>query len=170
MLVQLDRLGRVLSDGLALFGAVGVIAMLVQVTADVVLRNMFSMAVPATVEIVSRYYMVAIAFLPLAWADRRGDMIVVEVFASAFRGVAKAILDRSVAVLTTMVYAFLAYSTFLVAMREASVGTIIMSLNLAVPIWPGYFFLPAGFAVATFVAALRIFLPSKPKHSQDLAL
>jgi TRAP-type transport system periplasmic protein len=39
--------------------------------ADVATRNLCRRPIPATNEIVSRYYMVLIAFLPLAWVERR---------------------------------------------------------------------------------------------------
>jgi len=69
-----DRLSRML----AFVGAVGVILMMVHVCADIVARTITGASLPATVEIVSYYYMVLVAFLPLAWVERRGGMISVE--------------------------------------------------------------------------------------------
>lgn len=50
------RLTRRLTDALAILGALGVVAMLVHINIDVVLRQLFHWPVPATNEIVSRYY------------------------------------------------------------------------------------------------------------------
>src|SRR5690606_40657440 len=77
---------RHLTNVLALVGALGVIAMLLHVTADVISRQLFQRPVPATVEIVSRYYMVLISFLPLAWTERRNEMITVDILSGLFRG------------------------------------------------------------------------------------
>lgn len=157
MRASLDRFVNAIAAGLALVGAIGVVVMLVHIIAYVVMRTFFSSPIPATVEIVSSYYMVIVAFLPLAWAERRGDMIAIEVFASLYRGIVGRIVDIFVALVTTGVYAILTYTTWLVALREADTGAFVMSLSVAVPIWPGYFALPAGFALATLVAAYRAF-------------
>ena len=74
----LSRLADKLSQGLAFLGAVGVLAMMVHVCADVLSRTLTGASLPATVEIVSYYYMVLVAFLPLAWVERRNAMISVE--------------------------------------------------------------------------------------------
>jgi TRAP-type C4-dicarboxylate transport system permease small subunit len=68
---------------LALVGAIGVLLMMLHVGADIASRNIFGRPIPATNEIVSRYYMVLIAFLPLAWVEqRRRSMVSVEVLDS----------------------------------------------------------------------------------------
>lgn len=56
LVAVIDRVTR----GLALPGALGIAAILVHVTADVVLRYLFNSPIPATLEMVSRYYMIAI--------------------------------------------------------------------------------------------------------------
>jgi TRAP-type C4-dicarboxylate transport system permease small subunit len=53
--------------------------MRVTLVVDVVARQLFAVAVPFTLEAVSRDHMVAVGFLALARVDRRGEMIQVEV-------------------------------------------------------------------------------------------
>ena len=156
MHARLDKFVERLAAGLALLGAAGVVVMLVHITAYVVMRTFFSSPIPATVELVSSYYMVIVAFLPLAWAERRGDMISIEVFAGLFRGRAGRAVDVFVALVTAVAYAILTYTTWTVAVREASTGAFVMSLSVAIPTWPGYFALPVGFALATLVAFHRL--------------
>ena len=154
---SLDRLVVRISDGLALLGAVGVVAMLVHITAYVVMRQFSHSPVPATVEIVSYYYMVLIAFLPLAWAERRGEMISIEIFAPLLTGRIGRINEIFVALVTAGVYAVLTYTTWLVAMREFSARSFVLSLSVVIPVWPGYFVLPIGFALAALVTLYRGF-------------
>ena len=154
---SLDRLVVRISDGLALLGAVGVVAMLVHITAYVVMRQFSHSPVPATVEIVSYYYMVLIAFLPLAWAERRGEMISIEIFAPLLTGRIGRINEIFVALVTSGVYAVLTYTTWLVAMREFSARSFVISLSVVIPVWPGYFVLPIGFALAALVTLYRGF-------------
>jgi TRAP-type C4-dicarboxylate transport system permease small subunit len=156
MRALIDRLVDRIAAGLALVGAIGVVVMLLHITAYVAMRLFFSAPIPATVEIVSTYYMVVVAFLPLAWAERRGDMIAIEVFASFYKGIVGKGVDIFVAFVTAGAYAILTYTTWLVAMREAESGAFVMSLSVAIPTWPGYFALPVGFALAAVVALHRL--------------
>lgn len=156
---RLDRLVNQVTSGMALLGAVGVLAMLVHITAYVIMRNLASAPVPATVEIVSHYYMVAIAFLPIAWAERRGDMISVEIFGSLLAGRIGRINSIFVAVVTFGAYVALTYTTWIVAMREFSARSYVISLSVAIPVWPTYFILPVAFALAALVALYRGVMP-----------
>lgn len=146
------------TDLFAMLGAVGVVAMLVHITTYVVTRHLFAAPVPATVEIVSYYYMVLIAFLPVAWAERRGEMISVEVFAHFFKGPWQKIDAVFVALVTAGAYMALTYTTWLMAMRAFDSKTFVISLKIAVPVWPGYFALPAAFGLAAIVTLLRLYL------------
>lgn len=158
---SLDRLVVRISDGLALVGAIGVVAMLVHITAYVVLRQFSHSPVPATVEIVSYYYMILITFLPIAWAERRGEMISIEIFAHLMTGRIGRINEIFVALVTSGVYAVLTYTTWLVAMREFSARSFVISLSVAIPVWPSYFVLPIGFALAAVVTLYRGLMPKQ---------
>lgn len=141
---------------LALLGAVGVIAMLVHICAYVIGRHFMASPVPATVEIVSNYYMVLIAFFPIAWAERRGDMISVEIFDALLRGPLKTINSVIVLVVTTGAYSVLTYTTWLVAMREFEAKSYVISLSTNIPVWPSYFVLPISFGFAALVSLLKL--------------
>lgn len=146
------------SSGLALIGALGILAMLIHISAYVVMRHVASAPIPMTIEIVSRYYMVLIAFLPLAWAEQRGDMISVEVFAPFYKGWLRKLVDIFVALVTAGAYTALTYSTYLVALREFEAKSFVISLQIALPVWPSYFVLPVAFGLATLVCLFRIYL------------
>lgn len=163
---RLDRIVTSMASGLALVGAAGVIIMLLHITAYVVMRTVFGRPIPATVETVSSYYMVLVAFLPIAWAERRGEMITIEVFAGLFPALMKRFVAVFVALVTLTAYAVLTWATWRIAMREFTAGSFVISLNVPVRIWPGYFFLPAGFGVATLVALYQfidLLLPARAR-------
>ena len=52
---------------LGYLGALAVVAMMLHISLDVVLRNAFRISLDTVPEIVARYYMTALAFLPLAF-------------------------------------------------------------------------------------------------------
>ena len=158
MKMKLDRSVDWLASGLALAGAFGVVVMMLHVAVYVISRHVLAAPIPATVEIVSSYYMVMVAFLPLAWAERRGEMITITLFADAFSPGFRGVAAHLVAIITLITYSLLTYTTWLIAAKEFQTGTYVMSLNHAVPTWPGYFALPVGFAAASLTALHRVIM------------
>lgn len=152
----LDAITRRTTAFFALLGAIGVFAMLVHICAYVIGRHVASAPVPATVEIVSNYYMILIAFLPLAWAERRGDMVSVEILGQLLKGRFKTINAVFVTLVTAGAYAILTYTTWIVATKQFATKTYVISLSMTIPIWPAYFILPLSFGLATLVCLLRL--------------
>jgi TRAP-type C4-dicarboxylate transport system permease small subunit len=151
----LDRFSERTAQFLALVGAIGVLLMMLHVGADIASRNIFGRPIPATNEIVSRYYMVLIAFLPLAWVEQRRGMVSVEVLDSVLGPTARRVSDVLVALVACSIYAVLVYTTWGIAMRSFRTGSSVIVLNFLLPVWPTYFLPPAGFALATGVTAIR---------------
>lgn len=152
----LERAADRLAQGLALIGAIGVTALLLHVAADVLTRNLLDRPIPATNEIVSRYYMVAIAFLPLAWVERRGGMVRVEILDTMASPRFKQISELVVSLLITAVYIVLADVTWVDALKNWRVGAFVDVLGRQIAVWPTYFLPPAGFALAGIVTFLRV--------------
>lgn len=151
----LERLADRVSQGLALIGAVGLMALLVHVAAEVLARNALSRPIPATNQIVSHYYMVLIAFLPLAWVERQGAMISVELTEGFMSPGMKRVSDFTVAVIAVLIYAALAWVTWADAVKAWRVGSFVDVLGYRLPIWPTYFLPPVGFALAALVMVMR---------------
>ena len=51
-------------------GAAAIVLMIVHVSADVILRNLFLISIPATGAVVGNYYMAIVSFLPVALAGK----------------------------------------------------------------------------------------------------
>lgn len=152
----LERAADRLAQGLALIGAIGLAALLLHVAADVLTRNLFDRPIPATNEIASRYYMVAIAFLPLAWVERRGGMVRVEILQAMASPWFMRASELVVSLLAAMVYFMLADVTWVEALENWRVGSFVDVLGRQIAVWPTYFLPPAGFALAGVVTFLRI--------------
>lgn len=146
-----DRLSRTL----AFVGAVGVILMMIHVCADIIARAITGASLPATVEIVSYYYMVLVAFLPLAWVERKGGMISVELIEFMMSPRMMKISDAVVAALGTVIYAVMAYATWITAVKNYLTGTFVVALQVKIITWPGYFLPSIGFALAAVILAVR---------------
>ncbi|MNV96168.1 hypothetical protein D3C71_1911380 [compost metagenome] len=46
-------------------------------------------------------------------------------------------------------------------MREFSARSFVLSLSVVIPVWPGYFVLPIGFALAALVTLYRGLSPKQ---------
>jgi TRAP-type C4-dicarboxylate transport system permease small subunit len=147
-----DKLSRML----AFVAAIGVLAMMIHVCADILARIVTGASLPATVEMVSYYYMLLVAFLPLAWVERRGGMISVELLDFMLSTRMRRISDLMIATLGVVIYAVMAYASWLTAMRNYETGTFVVALQTKIITWPGYFLPPAGFALAAIIVAVRL--------------
>lgn len=147
-------LGR-LTDLLAAVGCIAVVLMMLHITIDVTMRLIGS-PIPATVTIVPHYYMLPIVFLPLALAERNDAHITVEVFVQLLGRGAQRALAVLAWVVSTGVFAILAYQTLLDALDKTAKGTFMMEVDWKIPIWASYYFLPIGFAAVLLVLVYRI--------------
>jgi TRAP-type C4-dicarboxylate transport system permease small subunit len=153
---KLETLTGKLTRLLGFIGCLAILAMMVHIVADVVLRSTINTGVPATEELVTRYYMVTLALLPLAWVEWKSDMITVDVFADLFKGLPGKILAVFSNLVCVAIYVVFAYSTFLKAVDQYETGTYVMSLNFPMPVWPTYFAPPVAFALAALIVLLRL--------------
>ncbi|SFX25804.1 TRAP transporter small permease [Marinospirillum alkaliphilum] len=159
----LERITRLMSLALVVIGFVAVALMMLHITADVFLRSAFDVAVPATERIVTRYYMIALALLPLGWVEWSKSMISVDAFSAAYGRVGERFVAVFVPLLSAVIYGVFGMATWLQAMEQFKVGAYIMSLDLVIPLWPTYFLVPLALFMAMLVCLVRIvagFLPS----------
>lgn len=152
----LYRLVNHVSMGLGLLGTISILLMVTHVTLDVILRSTLSVSVPATLEMVTRYYLITLALLPLAWVEWRKEMIAVEALESLMSPVLIRISDVLVSLLSAGVYGILMIATWAKAMEQYQIGSYVMSLNFPMPVWPTYFALPLAFGLAAIVCLIRL--------------
>lgn len=151
----LDRLADRLSQVLALVGALGLLALLLHVSAEVIGRNLFRSPIPGTNQIVSHYYMVLIAFLPLAWVERSRAMISVELLDGLLPASVRRFSDALTALFACLIYAVIAWVTWADFVKNFNVGSFVDVLGIRLPIWPSYALPPVGFALAALVTGYR---------------
>ena len=153
---------------LAVLGAVATLALMVHVAADILLRNIINMPIPATFEIVTNYYMVSLAFIPLAWVEKSGGMVQVEVIDGFLSPAVKRLSDRVVSLISTAVYGILAWVTLGVALRNSAIGSYLIANHTRVLTWPAYWIPPLGFGLAALVTFIRLITPAKDARVKDM--
>ncbi len=151
---SLYRYASKISRFLAYIGAISVVVMMLHICLDVVLRGIFRINIPVTVEMVSRYYMVGLTFLPLAWLERQRQMISVELIEFALTPLMMRISDVIVCLLTAACYSALAWTTWETAFKNFSRGTYVELATFKMVVWHSYFLPPIGFTLAAIAALL----------------
>ena len=155
----MEIIGKGLSaaSALLMYAASLVVLLLVcHVTLDVTMRYAFNAPLNATILFVSTYYMVAIAFLPLAAAEARDAQISVEVVSSLLPAWVERILIAFGLLLTVAVMTALAMRGWEVAMSQYARGAFAMESRVRIPTWQSYFFLPIGFGMIVLVALHKL--------------
>ncbi len=138
-------------------GAFAVVAMMLHITLDVILRNLFNISMNTVPEIVARYYMTALAFLPLGWLELKRQMISVELIDFVLTDHLRRISDASVMAIAAVIYGFLAWTNWDKAISETRVGTLVEIATYKMPVWHSFYFAPIGFTLAAFVSVLLAF-------------
>lgn len=150
-------------------GAVVVGLMMVHITADVIGKFVFDRPLPGTIPIVSKFYMVIIAFLPLAIVERESGHIDVEVLTNQFSRTVQKFLYFFSTLLGIAVYGALTWRTWLEAMKKYGIGTFSYEEGIKIITWPSYFILPFGIAltVVVLIAKLRWTLTDQRNEISD---
>ncbi|WP_416899158.1 MAG: TRAP transporter small permease [Minwuia sp.] len=154
----MDFIDRWLGRAVNLTSVVGSIAvglMMVHITADVIGKFIFFSPVPATITLVSNYYMVVVAFLPLALAERRNAHISVEVLTERFPAALQRHINGWTYLLSAVVFGLLTYRSFTDALDKQDTGSFIMEQSTKVLIWPGHYLLPIGAGLMVLVLVYK---------------
>lgn len=139
-------------------GAAAVVLMIVQITVDVFLLNLFSKSLPATGAIVANYYMAAISFLPVALAEKLDKHIAVDVFYNTLPQSVQKWLLMAVRLVVAVATGGAAYGFLLDAVHKYQNNSYVLELDVRVPDWPGYFMLPIGFGLWSLINFYKIAL------------
>lgn len=150
----LVTLAALVAKTLGYIGALAVVAMMLHISLDVILRNAFRISMDTVPEIVARYYMTALAFLPLAWLEIRRDMISVELLDFTLSARARRWSDLLVMLIACVIYALLAWTNWDKALSETRVGTLVEIATYKMPVWHSFWFPAIGFTLAALVTAL----------------
>ncbi|NDV00953.1 TRAP transporter small permease [Pseudoroseicyclus tamaricis] len=166
----LAKLAGGVSRALAYVGTAAVVAMMLHICLDVALRNLFNIAMNTTPEIVARYYMTGIAFLPLAWLELRRQMISVELLEFAMTDRLRRQSDVVVMIVASLVYVALAWGAWPKALKEARSGTFVELVSLQFEVWHSYFIPAVGFSLAAVACLFTAWGLVSPRAADALGM
>lgn len=129
--------------------------MMAHTMVDVIGRTVFNQPLAGTTEIVSGYYMIAVAFLPWAWVSQNNGHIMVELFTRRLNARQIARLDAAVSVLTAIYVAVFTWQTIVGARQATELMETWQAGVHFLPIWPSRWMLPLGGACMVLYLLLR---------------
>lgn len=155
MLGAIERVLDRIANALMVVGGIAVTLMMIHIGADVVGKYFFNYPIPATLEVVAWYYMVAAIFLPVAYIQLHQKHLMVELFTRALPPRAMALLEGLVCILGFVYVGILVVLTFEGAMVETANGAAHDVTYFDLPVWPSRWFLPAALLIMAVIMALQ---------------
>jgi TRAP-type C4-dicarboxylate transport system permease small subunit len=137
-------------------GLVAAFAMMIHVAVDVTGRTVFNHPLSGTTEIVSGWYMVACAYLPLAWITRHDNHIVAGVFQQIGTKWFAYWLEILVKVFLLVFICVFTWETYIRAVQQTAAGEVWQAATGFIPIWPSRWMLPLSGVVMIVYLLLRI--------------
>jgi TRAP-type C4-dicarboxylate transport system permease small subunit len=144
-----------LISGTSTIAGIMVLLLVGHVTLDVAMRFVFETPLNATILYVSAFYMVSIAFLPLAAVEQRDGHIAVELLAEKFPTKVQTFLSGLAILLTFIVTATVAIRTGDEALAKYLGGSFSIEAGGKIITWPTYLALPIGFGLMSIVAGWK---------------
>lgn len=135
-------------------GGIGLMLMAIHVSLDAIGKYIFSIPIPATLEIVAFYYMPTVVALPLAFVEMKNGHVAVEMIHEMF----PAVVRRANLIINGLVTAgFLSVLTWLAAReawRKFLIGEFMFG-QYPIIIWPGRVIFVLGTAFFTIVVIIK---------------
>ena len=137
-------------------GLIAGVLMMVHVSVDVTGRTVFNRPFSGTTEIVAGWYMVACAYLPLAWITRTDNHIVAGVFERIGTPWFAYWLEIAVKIFMLVYVSVFTWQTYLRAVQQTQSGEVWEAAGGFIPIWPSRWTLPISTGLMAIYLVLRI--------------
>lgn len=154
---QFERLVGWFSNALMFLGGIVILMLMLHICADVAGKYFFNKPITGTLEIVSRYYMVACVFLPLAFVQIQRQHLTVEMFTMRMSKRRVAALDGAVAFAGLIYVALLAYLVYGHAVSATRDNEILSLTFYDLPAWPSRWILPVSFGLFSLVLVVQAY-------------
>ncbi|PTX03309.1 TRAP transporter small permease [Pararhodobacter aggregans] len=152
----LHRIISKIADALFAVSLAAGVLMMAHVTIDVLSRTLFNAPLPGTGEITASYYMIAVAFLPLAWVTLRDEHVTADIFVSALPGPMRAVIAVLVDLLVILYVSAFVWQTWVSALARTRRGEVWEILGGFLPIWPTRWILPIAGAAMVLAMIFRL--------------
>lgn len=159
------RFSEAIAKAFAYLATVVIVVLTLHVCLDVSSRYLLNLPLPGTTEMVARYYMIGVVFLPLAYCQIRRQHFHATLFEAQLprRWIVR--VDGIHDLVTCLLAALYAYASALGAYDATLIGERVQTAFYPLLTWPSRWFVPIGCAVLSLVAALQ-FIASLVKEPE----
>ena len=140
----------------AVLAGIVLLAMMIQIVADVFMRTFLGAGLPATAELVSRYWMVAISFLPLGMTEIHRRHIEATIFTDHLTGTPRRLVAGFGFAVSLAVFTGMTWGTWAEALRQTAKGAYVQVGQSEFATWPSYWILPAAFGLMSLILLIRL--------------
>lgn len=151
---------RALRSVLYLFQGLGVmalIAMMLHLGLDILLRNLAHKPLDGTLQIVAELYMPFVVFCALGATQLNGEEIRVDLIENFVPQAVKRRIDQAGQLLMAVSACAIAWLTGEHAVHAVQIGERIEAGSLVIAAWPGKVVVALGFALLALAAVVRLF-------------
>lgn len=158
---NIERLTLIVGGGM-------LIGMMLLVTSDVLLRSVVGVGLPATSEIVARYQMVAVSFLPIALAEIGRQHVEATVFVDRLPRRMQLLAIYAGRIVSLAIYGVLTFATGRQAVSKYESSAYVEVGQIDFLTWPSYWIAPGSFFIMSCILALRLLSNPGITNSTDL--
>lgn len=171
---KFESLVKGLAHGLAFFGGLCVLLMMIQTVLDVGLNIFFRKPIEGNMEIISIYHMVLLVFLPLASVELKHEHINADLLVQTFSVRWRRFTYLFGGVITLVFLGLLLVQTWQDAVKSFEINEVMMG-SVYLSVWPAKFSLPIGFFAMILVVIMHMmhaatradFNPSPPDPADE---
>lgn len=155
-MVRFDKLLKFVVDLLVWCACASGALMMVHVTVDVFFRSFLNAPIPGTIEVVSAYYMVIIAFFPLAYISQTDGHIIVELFTSWLPKKKLSVLNLVVGIVVAGYLTVFVWASVSIAVAKTDEGEVRETAAGYLQVWPSRWLLAVGLMIMAVIAVRQI--------------
>jgi len=140
---------------LSFIAGVAVVALMLHVTVDVLMRGLFKKPPTGTIIFVSNYYMVLVVCLPLALVEMQKSHISVDVVTGLLPRKVRKHLYAWTLLVSASIFGLVAWASWQEAITQYNLGKFQIEGGIKFSTWYGYFAMPLGYGFGAFYMVMN---------------
>lgn len=155
ILVTMQYIAERFAAIITFFACAALVIATLHITADVFMTRIFKSPLIGTYDIVTTYYMVALFFLPLAYAESRNAHIKADLFFSPLPRQIRRLVTILTYLLLSGFLIVLSWQSLLRANRQTNIGDMRLVGDMYISLWPPRWIALLGVTAFALVAIIK---------------
>ena len=167
MIKSFDKFLEKIEDFLTSFAALAIFILMITATVQIVSGKILNMPIPGYIDFAEQSIAI-FAFIAIAYCQRLGGHVRMEIFLSMLNGRSKWIAEAIQTAATILIISILTYYSFKHFQRAWTIGD--STIDIQLPTWPSKLMIPIAFATLTlrltvqFAGYIRLIIDPKLRH------